>query len=79
MVPPAWSVGTGTGTASAGAVALSPGCVSPLVSAQSWKSLKKIIVKFSIHHLRHCRTITISRPQSAPGAEKLLPICDHGR
>lgn len=41
VVPPAWCVATGMGKASAGAVALSPGSVSPPVLAKSWKSLKK--------------------------------------
>lgn len=46
---------------------------------QKLEKLEKIVVKFSVRHARHCRTIWVSRPQPAPGAEKLLPGCDRGR
>lgn len=79
FMPDLWLQGQVVGKASAGAFCpVTRVCLVSSIGSKL-KKLEKKYAKFRAHLYPHCRAISVSKPCSALGVEKYLPICDHGR
>lgn len=59
--------------------ALPPGYVSPPTPALKLEKLESTLAELRAHFQACCRAVLVSSAWFAPGAEKHLPLCDHGR